>query len=77
MLFYQPQWKEDVHKLKIDNTGITIVDEFGFLGITLDKHLKWKPHIFKISNNISKTIGILNRIKTYLPQNAKLDIYNS
>ena len=77
MLFYQPQRKVDIPKLKMNNTEITIVDEFDFLGITLDKHLTWKPHIHKISNKISKTIGILNRIKTYLPQNAKLNIYNS
>ena len=77
MLFYQPQRKVDIPKLKINNTEITIVDEFDFLGITLDKHLTWKPHIHKISNKISKTLGILNRIKTYLPQNAKLNIYNS
>ena len=48
MLFYQPQRKVDIPKLKTNNTEITIVDEFGFLGITLDKHLMWKPHIHKL-----------------------------
>ena len=74
MLFYRPQRKVEISKLKINDTEIIIVEEFDFLGITLDKHLTWKPHIHKISNKISKTIGILNRIKTYLPQNAKLNI---
>ena len=77
MLFYQPQRKVEIPKLKINDTEIIIVEEFDFLGITLDKHLTWKPHIHNISNKISKTIGILNRIKTYLPQNAKLNICNS
>ena len=77
MLFYQPQRKVEIPKLKINDTEIIIVEEFDFLGITLDKHLTLKPHIIKMSNKISKTIGILNRIKTYLPQNAKLTIYNS
>ena len=63
MLFYQHQKKVDIPKLKINNTKITIVDESDFLGITLDKHLTWKPHIHKISNKISITIGILNIIK--------------
>ena len=74
MLFYRPQGKVEISKLKINDTEIIIVEEFDFLGITLDKHLTWKPHIHQISNKISKTIGILNRIKTYLPQNAKLNI---
>ena len=45
MLFYQPQWKVDIHRLKINNTEITIVDEFDLLSITLDNPLTWKPHI--------------------------------
>ena len=70
MLFNQPQRKVGIPKPEINDTEIIIVEEFDFLGITLDKHLTWKPHLHRISNKISKTIGILNRIKTYLPQNA-------
>ena len=64
-------------KLKICESEITCVDSFDFLGITIDKHLTWKSHVDKVSNEISKTIGILNRLKIYLPLNAKLAIYNS
>ena len=64
-------------KLKICESEIACVDSFDILVITLDKHLNWKPHVDKISNKISKTLGILNRLKFYLPQNAKLAIYNS
>ena len=39
MLFYQPQRKVEIPKLKINDTEIIIVEEFDFLGITLDKHL--------------------------------------
>ena len=48
MLFYQHQRKVDIPKLKMNNTEITIVDEFDFLGITHDKHITWKPHIYQI-----------------------------
>ena len=77
MIFHQPQRTVDIPKLKICNTEITCVDNFDFLGITLDKHLAWKAHINKISNKISKAVGILNKLKLYLPQNAKIAIYNS
>ena len=76
MLFYQPRRKVDMPKLKINNTEITIVDEFDFLVITLDKHPTWKPHIHKLLRKFPKTIGILSRIKTCLPQHAKLNVYN-
>ncbi len=34
-----------------------------------------KDHIDKISNKISKTMGILNKLKHFIPQQAKLHIY--
>ena len=77
MIFHKYQRKVKAPKLKICESEIACVDSFDFLGITLDKHLTWKPHVDKISNKISKTLGILNRLKFYLPQNAKLAIYNS
>ena len=77
MIFHEYQRKVKTPKLKICESEITCVDSFDFLGITIDKHLTWKSHVDKVSNKISKTIGILNRLKFYLPLNAKLAIYNS
>ncbi len=53
------------------------VAEFNFLGLTLDEHLTWKCHINKISNKISQCMGILNRLKRFLPIHTKVLIYNS
>ena len=50
---------------KID-VYIETVDEFNFLGLTLDSNLNWRKHTEKISNKCSKTIGILNRIEHVL-----------
>ena len=33
-----------------------------FLGVILDEHLPWKPHILSVSRKISKSIGIINFI---------------
>jgi hypothetical protein len=64
-------------KLKIEQTQIEQVHEFNFLGLTINEHLNWKDHIDKISSKISKTMGILNKLKHFIPQKAKLHIYNS
>ena len=77
MLFHKYQRKVKAPKLEICGSEFTCVDSFDFLDITIDKHLTWKSHVDKISNKISKTIGILNRLKFYLPLNAKLAIYDS
>ena len=55
--------------IKIDNIDIEKVEEFNFLGLTIDTNLNWKKHTEKISNKCSKTIGILNRIKRVLEIN--------
>ena len=64
-------------KLKINNTSIDKVKCFNFLGITIDSNLNWKEHIKVLSNKLSKTTGILNMLKSFIPQNILKTIYNS
>ena len=45
--------------------------------LTIDQHMTWTAHIQKISNKISRSLGIINRLKRYLPQNILRTIYNS
>ncbi len=61
----------------IDNTKIERVYKLNFLGLTLNENLNWKNHINKISNKISKTIGILNKLKHFLPLKTEILYYNS
>ena len=63
--------------LNTDNTNIERVYEFIFLGLILDANLNWKKHLGKISNQYSKKIGILNKLKHTLPQEIKIILYNS
>ncbi len=66
-----------VSKLKIDNVIIERVNEFNFLRLTLDEHLTWKCHTSKLSSKISQCMGILSRLKHFLPTQTKVLIYNS
>ena len=62
---------------KINNTNIEKVEQFKFLGLTLDSNLNWKKHSDNITNKCSQIIGILNRLKQILPQNIKIMLYNA
>ena len=53
-------------KLAINSEPIERVTEYDLLGPTIDGHLSWTPHIQKISK-ISRTIGIMCRLKRFLP----------
>ena len=64
-------------ELKIDNIIIEHVNSFNFLGIDFNSKLTWTNHINKISNKISRTIGVMNKIKETVPQKILKLIYNS
>ena len=68
MLFHQPQKRVTIPKLTINNTLIECVDEFNYLGLIINKHLKWNSHVNKIDNKMSQTIGVINKLKHLIPQ---------
>ena len=63
MVFSMPQKKVVIPRLKFADTEIESVDQFNFLGITLDNHLYWNAHIIKLFGKRSRNTGILNKIK--------------
>ena len=64
ILFRSPYVKiSNSIKLKIDDE---IVEERGstkYLGIIIDKHLTWKEHLSSMAINLSKSLGILYRVR--------------
>ena len=77
MIFHMPNKQITLPILQICNTNIEKVNEFNFLGLTLDTRLDWKRHSNNTSNKISRTIGVLNKLKNVLPQHIKTIIYNT
>ena len=79
MLFHNRQRNIEsiIPKLTINEHIIERVTDFNFLGLTFDQHMSWNAHINKISVKMTKTIGILSRLKHFLPQKILLMIYNS
>ncbi len=77
IIFHNPQKKVDHLNNKIENTHIERVKKLNFLGLIINENLNWKAHYNKIANKISKCMGILNRLKHFLPISAKLHIYNA
>ena len=53
--------------MKINGTDLELVDEFDFLGPTINKNMTCNPHI-KISNKLFRVVGIMDRIKHALPK---------
>ena len=48
-----------------------------FLGITIDEALNWKEHARHVNKQISRSNGIINRLKIILPRKILLMLYNT
>jgi hypothetical protein len=50
---------------------------YKFLGVYLDDKLNWKSHITSKCNSIVKIVGILSRVKHYVPASVLRNIYST
>ena len=48
-----------------------------YLGVLIDNNLSWKFHVDYIALKISKTIGIISRLRHFVPTSILLNIYCS
>ena len=48
-----------------------------YLGIIIDCHLSWKHRIDYIALKISKNVGIISKLRHFIPNHTLLDIYRS
>ena len=76
MTFHKRREVPDL-KLSLNNKDIDKVNTFSFLGILVDSDLCWKSHINMIRLKISRLIGILHRVKRFLPKTILITIYKS
>ena len=63
--------------LQINGASIPQVNHTNFLGLTIDHKLNWDQHINAISRKISRGIGILSRLKSFLPTYTLQMLYNT
>ena len=79
MIFHYRQRRitDIIPDLKIKDCKLKHVTDFNFLGTVFDENLNWSLHTQKIANKISRTVGLLSRLKRILPQNTLRLIYTS
>ena len=66
-----------INDITLNNIAISIVNEHRFLGIQIDQNLKFNNHIDHICKKVSKSIGILFKIRDYLPLKTLIMLYYS
>ena len=63
--------------LKIRKKAIMEKDHVMYLGVTLDTHLNWNHHILNVSKKISRSVGIMYKLKHYMNSKMLKNIYYS
>ena len=48
-----------------------------YLGILIDKNLLWKIHIDNVATKLSKTVGLITKLRHLVPQHTLLNIYRA
>ena len=69
----------DVEKVKLnvklDGVSLNRVSSTKFWGVIIDENLTWKNHIDAISKTISRNIGMLTKLKHFVPENIFYSLY--
>ena len=58
--------QKDLHVI-LDGTLLERVKQTKFLGVLIDEGLTWKHHIDCISKTLSTNIGVMNKLKHFIP----------
>ena len=61
----------------INNINIGKVKTAKFLGVILDEKLSWTAHINALKSKMSRYVGIMYRIKPFMPLKVRIQIYHS
>jgi hypothetical protein len=77
-MIFCPRQRKYIQSVPLILNGIDLqrVTSTKFLGIRIDEKLSWKSHINDVASKISKNIGIINRLKKFLPSHVLLTLYN-
>ena len=59
------------------NVALECKEFIKYHGILIDSHLTWKHHIDHIAIKISRTIGLISKIRHFVPKHTLINIYRS
>ena len=70
IIILRSNWKHIVKYLnfRISGQKINISNKVKYLGIQMEQHLDWNVHIKNVIPKLNRAIGILSKIRHYLPK---------
>ena len=65
----------NLNNLKIGDCNLNVLNECKYLGLTIDSKLRFNSHINNIASKVSKTVGIMYKLKHSVPDYVLLNMY--
>ena len=64
-------------QVKLDDMYLEKVHKVNFLGVLIDDKLSWKNHIDNVCSKVSMSVGIMKKLRPFLPVNILFTLYNA
>lgn len=61
--------------LQYEHSKINITKTAKYLGVIIDDEIKFKPHIQLLKSKLSRALGMMYKVKSYLPKHILLQLY--
>ena len=68
---------DGVNHLVVGNQQINCSQHVQFLGITVDEYVSWKYHLDNVCTKVSRSVGIISKLRYFLPQQTLVTLYNA
>ena len=70
-------YNKNVSNIQLDGNNIQQVNKTKFLGIVIEEHLNWAMHISHLCNIIARNVGILQKLRYFIPADVLKILYHS
>ena len=77
LIFRPPKRKFQRVTLSLNQKTIFESNKIKYLGLILDNKLNWKHHISELSKKLSRSLGIICKIKPYCSSNVLKSLFYS
>ena len=67
----------NVDLLNVGGHTVACSEHVQFLGVIVDEHLSWKPHLEAVCTKVSRGVGVICRLRFILPEKVLITLYNS
>ena len=69
--------QNDIVPLVIGGNQIDRSQNVRFLGVIVDEYLSWKDHVSYVCTKVSRSVGIISKLRLYLPKETLITLYNA